>query len=98
VKSLLPWGHYVRILGPIGDKHVEAESILLQYDIHLKPWSPNILAELPAKNAPVVMEPNRLDLRGENIVSIDPPGCTDIDDALHARKLPNGNYQVGVRT
>ncbi|KAJ3036866.1 exosome catalytic subunit dis3 [Rhizophlyctis rosea] len=23
-------------------------------------------------------------------------GCTDIDDALHARKLPNGNYEVGV--
>ena len=24
-------------------------------------------------------------------------GCTDIDDALHARKLPNGNFEVGVR-
>jgi exosome complex exonuclease DIS3/RRP44 len=23
-------------------------------------------------------------------------GCTDIDDALHARKLSNGNYEVGV--
>src|SRR5690606_16796204 len=23
-------------------------------------------------------------------------GCTDIDDALHARPLPNGNFQVGV--
>lgn len=28
--------------------------------------------------------------------SIDPPGCTDIDDALHWRLLPNGNYEVGV--
>ena len=24
------------------------------------------------------------------------PGCTDIDDALHLRELPNGNYEAGV--
>jgi exosome complex exonuclease DIS3/RRP44 len=24
-------------------------------------------------------------------------GCQDIDDALHARKLPNGNIEAGVR-
>src|SRR5689334_469669 len=24
-------------------------------------------------------------------------GCEDIDDALHVRILPNGNYEVGVR-
>lgn len=28
--------------------------------------------------------------------SIDPPGCKDIDDALHCIELPNGNYEVGV--
>ena len=38
----------------------------------------------------------RLDLRILNVVSIDPPGCRDIDDALHCYKLPNGNYNVGV--
>lgn len=27
---------------------------------------------------------------------MDPPGCTDIDDALHSRKLPDGNIEVGV--
>lgn len=29
-------------------------------------------------------------------MSIDPPGCKDIDDALHARQLENGNIEVGV--
>lgn len=24
-------------------------------------------------------------------------GCQDIDDALHARRLPNGNVEAGVR-
>ena len=33
-------------------------------------------------------------MREENICSVDPPGCTDIDDALHAKDLPNGNFEV----
>ena len=37
---------------------------------------------------------SRVDLRDFCIVSIDPPGCTDIDDALHCRLLENGNYEV----
>lgn len=36
----------------------------------------------------------RVDLRDFCIVSIDPPGCTDIDDALHCRLLENGNFEV----
>jgi len=28
---------------------------------------------------------------------MDVVGCTDIDDALHIKKLENGNFQVGVR-
>lgn len=38
----------------------------------------------------------RLDLRDVPICSVDPPGCTDIDDALHARVLPNGRLEIGV--
>lgn len=33
----------------------------------------------------------RIDLRSVDVVSIDPPGCKDIDDALHCVTLPNGN-------
>ncbi len=38
----------------------------------------------------------RRDLRDLQVCSIDPPGCQDIDDALHARLLENGNYEIGV--
>ena len=38
----------------------------------------------------------RVDLRDKLVCSIDPPNCVDIDDALHAKQLPNGNYEVGV--
>ena len=40
----------------------------------------------------------RLDLRHIAVCSIDPPGCTDIDDALHWRLLENGNYEVPTKT
>jgi exosome complex exonuclease DIS3/RRP44 len=38
----------------------------------------------------------RTDLRHLPVVSVDPPGCKDIDDALHCIVLPNGNLQIGV--
>lgn len=38
----------------------------------------------------------RTDLRHIPVVSIDPPGCKDIDDALHCIRLPNGRLQAGV--
>ncbi len=41
-------------------------------------------------------EPRREDLRHICVCSVDPPGCRDIDDALHARILPNGNWELGV--
>ena len=31
-----------------------------------------------------------------NNIQVDPPGCTDIDDALHCRALGNDTFEVGV--
>ena len=30
------------------------------------------------------------------VFSIDPPGCTDVDDAIHVREMPGGGIEVGV--
>jgi hypothetical protein len=38
----------------------------------------------------------REDLRDLVVCSVDPPGCKDIDDALHARPLAGGNLELGV--
>jgi exosome complex exonuclease DIS3/RRP44 len=38
---------------------------------------------------------DRVDLRAVPVLSIDPPGCKDIDDALHCTPLPNGNIEIG---
>lgn len=55
-----------------------------------------VLACLPPEDYKIKLEEGRLDLRHLPVLSIDPPGCKDIDDALHCIVLPNGNYQVGV--
>lgn len=55
-----------------------------------------VLACLPPEDYKIELEPGRIDLRHLPVLSIDPPGCQDIDDALHCIVLPNGNYQVGV--
>jgi len=39
---------------------------------------------------------HREDLTHLDICSVDPEGCTDIDDALHCVDLGNGRFEVGV--
>ena len=96
--SLYPLGHYVRTLGNIDDKDVETQVTLHEHNITTDDFSTQVLACLPPDDYAVSLEnsPNRKDLRHLPILSIDPPGCKDIDDALHCIPLPNGNYQIGV--
>jgi exosome complex exonuclease DIS3/RRP44 len=96
--SVYPSGHYVREIGKVGDKTTETDALLIQYDVPFHPFSQNVLACLPDADWKLTDDElkKRLDLREINICSIDPPGCTDIDDALHVQVMPNGNYQVGV--
>ncbi|KAI9478991.1 exosome catalytic subunit dis3 [Coemansia sp. RSA 989] len=103
-ESRYPQGHFVRALGSAGDKATETEVLLLEHDVPYQPFTQNVRDDLPAEGAQWLFDPERdqvnagkrRDLRSLDICSIDPPGCTDIDDALHAIRLPNGNFQVGV--
>ncbi|CAM9312557.1 unnamed protein product, partial [Scytosiphon promiscuus] len=38
----------------------------------------------------------RRDLRRERAMSVDPPGCQDIDDAMHVTRKPDGRLEIGV--
>ena len=93
-----PSGHFVRELGPIGDRETENEVLLLEHDVPHLPFSPAVLKDLPQTPWVITDEEisKRLDLRHLSICSVDPPGCTDIDDALHYRELDNGNVEAGV--
>ncbi|XP_067140262.1 exosome complex exonuclease RRP44 isoform X2 [Centruroides vittatus] len=96
--SAYPLGHYVEILGEIGDKKTETSAILVENDIPNQSFSQAVLDCLPSLPWLITEEDvkSRTDLRNLEICSIDPPGCTDIDDALHCRCLKNGKYEVGV--
>lgn len=102
--SRYPVGHFVRSLGELETKGAETEALLLEYDVQYRPFPKAVLDCLPAEGHDWIVPPStddpgwrdRRDLRDLQICSIDPIGCQDIDDALHARPLPNGNYEVGV--
>lgn len=106
VTSRYPEGHFVRALGKVGSKQAEQESLMLEYEVPYRPFGKAILDCLPIEGDQWVVPPkssedpvwrDREDLRELLVCSIDPPGCQDIDDALHARMLPNGNIETGVR-
>lgn len=102
--SRYPSGHFVRSLGELETKDAETEALLLEYDVQYRPFPKAVLDCLPPEGHDWVVPQDksdpgwkgRKDLRDILVCSIDPPGCQDIDDALHARQLPNGNFEVGV--
>ncbi|KAI1657083.1 RNB-domain-containing protein [Daldinia decipiens] len=103
-ESRHPVGHFIRSLGELESKAAETEALLLEYDVQYRPFPKTVLDCLPKEGHDWIVPTStddpgwkdREDLRGLLICSIDPPGCQDIDDALHARPLPNGNFEVGV--
>lgn len=95
-----PTGHFVKDLGMAGDRATEIAAILLEHDVSTLPFTPAQLAELPREGEDWVVKDEflkgRADFRNLDICSIDPPGCTDIDDALHARPIEGELIEVGV--
>lgn len=112
IDSTYPAAHVVRVLGPIGDVDVESEAILVECGLagsHSLPYeSPSLKPFWEHVPRPVGSSGSfkfaftsedirgRRDLRDQLIMSIDPPGCVDIDDALSLRRLPNGRMELGV--
>jgi DIS3-like exonuclease 1 len=103
-----PDARLVRVLGPVGDLTAEGDAVLARAGVRWQPFAAAALAELPAvepsggwalapAEAAAELAAGRRDLRaGPPLFSVDPPGCTDVDDALHARALPDGRLEVGV--
>lgn len=91
VGSNFPCGHVVKILGEVGDLNAEVDCLLRENSIDLAPFSANALACLPSVagrsswNIEDEEIRKRRDLRDRRIFSVDPIGCQDIDDAMHAK-------------
>ncbi|XP_006920303.1 DIS3-like exonuclease 1 isoform X2 [Pteropus alecto] len=101
--SVYPNGHFVRVLGKIGDLEGEIATILVENSISVAPFSEAQMCEMPVNTPenPWKVSPEeereRKDLRKTHLVfSIDPKGCEDVDDTLSVRTLSNGDLELGV--
>ena len=97
---IIPSAHFFKKLGKCLEVPVENEIILYEHNVDINPFSKKIIDSMPKEDVEFKCPPDelkkRMDLREKPVCSIDPPGCKDIDDALHALILSNGNYELGV--
>jgi len=103
IDSLYPYGHYVKTIGDVGDLDTEIKCLLIEHKIDLSAFSAYALAGLPQVLGDGTFSlceteiNNRRDLRKScRIFSVDPQGCQDIDDAMHAKVLDSGDIEIGV--
>ena len=104
VGSNYPQGHVAEVLGPVGDLESEIKCLLCENEVRLDPFSVAASACLPQEGAAWTVDSlaqnelnRRRDLRETHqIFSVDPIGCQDIDDTMHARYLSNGDVEIGV--
>ena len=92
-----PLGEVIDILGIAGQNTAEMHAILAEFGLPYKyPSSVEKAADkIPEAISPEEIE-NREDFRGITTFTIDPKDAKDFDDALSARRLDNGNWEVGV--
>jgi ribonuclease R len=92
-----PKAKIVEILGRSGEPAAEFDSIVKEFD--LMPEFPDmVVQEAMSMKAPGKRIPKgeRLDLRKDTIITIDPSDARDFDDGLSLKMLDNGNYYLGV--
>ncbi len=98
--STYPLGRMIKVLGNVGDPKIENDAILIDFGVNFEQFSNAILSCLPKEGENWSIPEKELlyrnDLRGEEVCSVDPPGCKDIDDALHCKKIDSEICEVGV--
>ena len=97
-KSMInPEGVIIDVLGKEGSLDAELAAIAKEFNLPNK-FPEKVLDETKAIELTISQQDlkERLDLRKENIFTIDPVDAKDFDDALSVESLDNGNLKVGV--
>jgi len=87
----------VEVLGMVEDPATDFPTVVVKHNLSVQ--FPNEVMEETAKLPDRVPESDlrdRWDFRDEIIVTIDGADAKDFDDAVQVKKLPNGNYLLGV--
>ncbi|HET9570504.1 MAG TPA: ribonuclease R [Bacteroidales bacterium] len=96
-RSKNPIGEVVDVLGEVGDNNTEMNAIMAEFGL---PYTYPVEMEKAAENISDEITPEiiaeREDFRDVVTFTVDPHDAKDFDDALSARKLSNGNWEIGV--
>ena len=90
--SKYPNGNCLDIIGYINEEENEYQHLLWLYHLQY----PNLNHKYKQVDSPIIPTKDRTDLRELPIMSIDPEGCKDIDDAFHYLEISENHYQLGI--
>lgn len=92
-----PLGEVLDVLGEAGSNTTEMHAILAEFGL---PYKYPEAVEKAAEKIPDTIAPEEIavreDFRNVLTFTIDPKDAKDFDDALSARPLDNGNWEIGV--
>ena len=92
-----PMGEVIDILGTAGQNNAEMHAILAEFGLPYKyPQAVERAAEKISDQIAKEEIAKREDFRPITTFTIDPKDAKDFDDALSARLLENGHWEVGV--
>ena len=95
--AISPRGEVVDVLGKAGENNAEIHAILAEFGLPYKyPQSVEKAADKIGAGITPEEIAKRVDMRDVTTFTIDPKDAKDFDDALSIRRLPNGNYEIGV--
>ena len=95
VTSKYPTGTCEQVIGPIGDLQSEYQNLLYNHYLIYKS-NKKLQIEFDEQNiSKYDLIQDRQDNTQDYIISIDPPGCQDIDDAIGIKKIETG-YLLSV--
>ena len=88
-----------KVLGDLEDPATDLPSVIVKHDL---PWPGEFPEEVLAEanriplSIPKGEYERRRDFRDEIVVTIDGEDAKDFDDAVNVKRLPNGNFLLGV--
>ena len=95
--STSPRGEVVDVLGKAGENNTEIHAILAEFGLPYKyPQAVEKAADKIGAGITAEEVAKRIDMRDVTTFTIDPKDAKDFDDALSIRRLPNGNWEIGV--
>ena len=90
-------GKVIEVIGDVNQAGVDMLSLIKEYNLPAK-FPKDVVNEAKTKGDRINPKhiKNRVDLRGEEIFTIDGEDAKDLDDAISVKKLENGNYMLDV--